>query len=222
MFDTAFNRSIRYKGFGSVGRQMLRQGFIWMSLGFSDGSPLAINMNENRSIMVLFSPSSHKQQFLIESWYSYQLSQLSDSLIIDCCESPRMARQAVLSVLSGDETIIMIKNPSSLFEGVRTAFKRDLIMNALHALIADDSKRVVITESFGRPGVFIGGLADSCDAVMTVGMITPVYSQLAFGSGIATGLNGRWDAFCRTADGRQLRFSLKGRIPNYASAVVHQ
>ena len=198
-------------GLGTVGRVMLNQGLIWLSLGYAGTQPLAVNMNENHAVMVLISPSSCKQMNMLSAWYAEQFSSTSNSVIIDCRESSHSARMMLTSAIENDN--ILIISPSLLFDGVRSDASMNALKTSLTMLMHDDNKRVMIVESFTANAKLIGDLCDASDAVMTVGSMTPVYSQLAFGSCIANGIKGKWDALMQTASSGFQKFSLKGRIP---------
>ena len=200
-------------GLGTVGRVMLNQGLIWLSLGYAGTQPLVVNMNKNQSVMVLISPSSCKQMNMLSEWYAEQFASTSNSVIIDCRESSHSARMMLASAIENDNDNILIISPSSLFDGVRSDARMNALKTSLAMLMHDDNKRVMIVESFTADAKLIGDLCDASDAVMTVGSMTPVYSQLAFGSCIANGIKGKWDAFMQTANNGFQKFSLKGRIP---------
>ena len=198
-------------GLGTVGRVMLNQGLIWLSLGYAGTQPLVANMNKNHAVMVLISPSSCKQMNMLSAWYAEQFASTGNSVIIDCRESSHSARIMLSNALENDN--ILIISPSSLFDGVRSDARMNALKTSLTMLMHDDNKRVMIVESFTANAKLIGDLCDASDAVMTVGSMTPVYSQLAFGSCIANGIKGKWDAFMQTANNGFQKFSLKGRIP---------
>lgn len=200
-------------GLGTVGRVMLNQGLIWLSLGYAGTHPLAVNMNENHAVMVLISPSSCKQMNMLSAWYAEQFASITNAVIIDCRESSHSARMMLTSAIENDNDNILIISPSSLFDGVRSDARMNALKTSLTMLMHDDNKRVMIVESFTANAKLIGDLCDASDAVMTVGSMTPVYSQLAFGSCIANGIKGKWDALMQTANSGFQKFSLKGRIP---------
>lgn len=198
--------------FGSVGRQMLNQGMLWLSLGFSKEHPLIMDLTKHGNAMVLFSPSSDRQFNILREWYRMQLSSLKASIIIDCNESSHNARKALKTALAGDYRHILIVSPCELFHGVSDA-RKTLIMNDLRMLASCCESNVIMMESFRENNRLIGEFAEFCDTMMTVGGMTPLYSQIAFGSNVASDIRGKWDAAFRHPDDGVIRFSLKNRIP---------
>lgn len=199
--------------FGAIGVQMINQGLIWLSLGFSGNNRLCVNINDSINNMVIFSPLSIRQECILTRWYSFQFKQMNDSIIIDCLESPRIARKRLLTAHSEGFRNIMIIHPYELFKGVKTAFKKHLITNALNEIMHDDNIHVFIIESFRSDDKFIGDLSSSCDSVMTVGTMTPMKSQIAFGNANANNIKGNWHAYASIKGLKSFGFSIKDHIP---------
>lgn len=198
--------------FGSIGRQMLNQGMLWLSLGFSQEHPLIMDLTKHGNAMVLFSPSSDRQFNILREWYRMQVSSLNASIIIDCNESPHNARKALKTALTGDYRHILIVSPCELFHGVSDA-RKTLIMNDLRMLATCRESNVIMMESFRGNNRLIGEFAEYCDTIMTVGGMTPLYSQIAFGGNCVSDIRGKWDVAFRNPDDGVIRFSLKNRIP---------
>lgn len=196
--------------FGTVGLRMLDQGFIWLSLGYAGMRPLAV---DSGSVMVLVSPSSPKQFGMLADWYSAQFIAMDDGVVIDCRESAHAARMALAQAVHDGIANMLLISPSSLFTGVRGNAAIRSLRASLSALSQDGSRRVMMVESFNADAKLIGMLSCRADNVMTVGSMTPLYSQLAFGSTVAGDVKGKWTAIVRTAANGFQRFSVKGRLP---------
>lgn len=196
--------------FGTVGLSMLDQGFIWLSLGFAGMHPLVV---DSGSVMVLVSPSSPKQFHMLAGFYSMQFLAMDDSVVIDCRESAHSARMMLARAVRDGIANMLLISPSLLFTGVRSDATRRSLKASLSAVMADGSRRVMALESFAADAKLIGALSCQFDNVMTVGTMTALYSQLAFGGTVASDAKGKWTAVVRTAANGFQWFSLKGRIP---------
>lgn len=203
-----------YHDMGNLGREMLSSGIFWFSLGSCHGCPLAVNINDIDSIFIISAPSSHKQLNILESLYAYETKQFRNHYIMDRGMTPYECRALLRSIVNIPEsvnTLVLLEGIDRVYHGLHSLSGINEMNACISHLAHMSNIKSIITDDFHDAYSRIGFLAETSGLVMTIGAMTPLYSQLAFGYPLSNYNKDAWSAIAMTPEG-MYSFRLKNHM----------
>lgn len=204
-----------YHDMGNLGREMLSSGIFWFSLGSVHGNTLSININDISSMFIICSPASYHQLRMVESLYEYQTRHLPRHFIMDRDMSPRECRHMIHAAAqfhANEESMVLIEGINRLYDGVRSYSGTHNVDDDISSIMNNTHMKIIITDDFHDSSTRIGRISHNSDFVMTIGAMTPLYSQLAFGHSLSNYKKDVWSAIAMTSNEMIYSFRLKNHM----------
>lgn len=180
-----------------IGNEMIASGIFWLSLGYESGHPLVMNLHDGGALIVA-SPSSWKQLNILESFYEEELSHKDMRIVIISRDMSPYECRMMLSKHHNESCTFLIEGVERLYDGLRS----DKSIHHIDSMISSVLKSSgIITTTFRYDAHMLGLLSSMASVTMTIGPLTPVYSQLVLGGASPiSGSRDRWKVVMRHHD----------------------